>query len=151
MGEKEMENTVTHLKIGVVGFSGQKFDTKEARLLLIDVFDQVIREFDDLTDVTVVSGLTDLGIPALAYREAVTRGWGTEGIACAKAEEYECFLVDSRTIIGNEWGDESATFLASIDVIVRIGGGKQSLAEVQTFKSRDDGKAYERELAALPN
>jgi hypothetical protein len=53
-------------------------------------------------------------------------------------------------IIGENWGDESSAFLDEIDVIVRIGGGKQSLTEVQTFKDKG-GKTYERELAALPN
>jgi hypothetical protein len=145
-----MENIVTQLKIGVVGYSGQMFDTDEAQRLLEEVFDQVIHENPKATLFVVVSGLTDLGVPGLAYREAVRRGWETEGIACSKAEEYDCFPVNKRTLIGSKWGDESKFFLSNIDIIVRIGGGIQSLAEVQAFEDRG-GKAYERELEALPN
>lgn len=87
---------------------------------------------------------------SLAYRAANLRGWKTSGIACAKAEEYKCFGVDERKIIGDNWGDESETFLKEVDVVVRIGGGKQSLNEVKTF-SANGGRTYEYELAATPN
>jgi hypothetical protein len=150
VGVKRMENMMTQLKIGVVGYSGRMFSTDEAQRLLEELFDQVIHEHPKATSFVVVSGLTALGIPDLAYHEAVRRGWQTEGIACSKAKEYKCFPVDKCTIIGNKWGEESEFFLSNIDVIVRIGGGIQSLAEVQAFEDRG-GKAYERELAALPN
>ena len=50
-------------------------------------------------------------------------------------------------IVGNNWGDESQTFLDSCDVIVRVGGGKQSFEEVAEFRRRG-GRVYEHELAA---
>ena len=52
-------------------------------------------------------------------------------------------------IVGNEWGDESATFLGECDVIVRVGGGKQSLDEVAAYIA-NGGIAYQYDLAALP-
>jgi hypothetical protein len=88
--------------------------------------------------------------PALAYRIAAQRGWRTSGIACSKATDYDCFPVNEKKIVGANWGDESETFLRECDVIVRVGGGKQSLAEVAQFKSRG-GTAYEFNLAALPS
>lgn len=76
-------------------------------------------------------------------------GWTTVGVACAKAEQYDCYPVDRRVIVGNEWGDESATFLGECDVIVRVGGGKQSLDEVAAYIA-NGGVAYQYDLAALP-
>ena len=93
----------------------------------------------------VISGLTDMGIPALAYREAVRRNWGTMGVACEKAKEYELFPVDHKVISGKEWGDESEVFLYNIDLLIRIGGGTQSLEETQ--KAKDMGvEVYEYDL-----
>lgn len=60
---------MTNLKIGVVGYSGQKFDERKARQALNRLFDQAS---GGRSDVTVVSGLADLGIPRprLPYRGA---------------------------------------------------------------------------------
>src|SRR5690348_7922287 len=41
--------------------------------------------------------------------------------ACVRAE------CDDVVIVGDAWGDESATFLRSIDLMVKIGGGAQSV------------------------
>ena len=69
------------------------------------------------------------------------------GIACEKAKEYDLFPVDKKIIVGKEWGDESETLLNNIDVLVRIGGGKQSLREVKQFQ--ETGKpVIEHELEA---
>lgn len=137
------------LKIGVVGYCPPtKFNKDEANEMLADAFNAVLAEHPDATDIWVVSGLCDVGIPALAYRLASAMGWKTAGIACSKAAEYPCFDVDDPKIVGDNWGDESETFLAACHVIVRIGGGKQSLTEVATFKERG-GRTYEYELAAI--
>ena len=122
------------LRIGVVGYSGQPFDHDKGRQLLDEAYDQLEARYPDQAK-AVVSGLTDVGIPALAYRAAVERGWRTVGIACAKASKYECFPVDEKHIIGQNWGDESSTFLASIDILVRVGGGKQALQETADMKA----------------
>src|SRR3989344_1287303 len=130
MPEKDIFSTI---RIGVTGYSVQKFDVAEAQRMLREAYDTIDRKHRDKSK-TVVSGLTDLGVLALAYREAKTRGWRTVGIACSKAEEFDCFAVDEREIVGNEWGKESETFLNSIDVLVRVGGGNQAKRETETFK-----------------
>lgn len=138
---------MTTLNIGVVGYSGQKFDENAARSALNDLLDQAS---DGRNDVTIVSGLNDLGIPALAYRAAHQRGWGTSGVACSKATHYNCYPVDKKVIVGDNWGDESQTFLDTCDVLVRVGGGKQSLREVNEFRARG-GRVFEFDLAAQPS
>lgn len=140
---------MTKLRIGVTGYSAQKFDQEEAELLLNSAFDAINMKYPDRQSLTrnekpiravrtnekiVVSGLTNLGIPGLAYRLAEKRGWKTIGIACSKAEEYECWPVNKKIIVGKEWGDESQTFLDSIDILIRIGGGQQAKRETETFK-----------------
>lgn len=119
------------MKVGVVGYSGRKFDIEKAKMLIDQAFDQLSALFPNMT---IVSGLTDLGIPALAYREAVSRGFKTVGIACEKAKNHKCFNCDEVIIEGKEWGDESQKFLESINILIRIGGGKQSLEEVAKAK-----------------
>ena len=120
------------LSIGVVGYSTNGFDEDKAILLLSYAFDMFTK---GRSDVEVVSGLTDLGIPSLAYVIAKHRSYRTVGIACKRAFEYDLFPVDEQIIVGEEWGDESQMFLDRIDVLIRVGGGKQSLKEVEMFKN----------------
>lgn len=119
------------LNVGVVGFSGQKFDEKMARAFIDKAFDLLDNEDKDIC---VISGLTYVGIPAIAYDVAKERGYKTIGVACSKAKEYECFDVDEKYIEGEEWGDESEKFLSMLDVMIKVGGGKQSEEEVKKFK-----------------
>lgn len=53
-------------------------------MLIHDAFDS----FNQSTTIEVVSGLTQLGVPALAYEEAVRQGWRTIDVACSKAFKY---------------------------------------------------------------
>lgn len=134
------------LKIGVVGYCPPtKFNEADAKALLTQAFDAVVADNPKATDIWVVSGLTDVGVLALAYRAAVARDWKTSGIACAKAKNYDCFPVDTYEIVGRNWGDESNAFLKGIDVLVRIGGGTQSHTEAATFKNAG-GEVYAYEL-----
>ena len=98
--------------IGVVGFSAKKFDEKLAESILGSFLDAIetLRPDSDKCSFTVVSGLTNLGVPGIAYKLAEKRKWKTIGIACKKAEEYECFDVDESIIVGDDWGDESKHF-----------------------------------------
>jgi hypothetical protein len=120
-------------RIGVVGYSGAKFDVEMGKALVNMALSIQTKNVKD-EDIEIVSGLTSLGIPKLAYEFASKNGWKTVGVACKKAEEYECFNVDEKVIVGDEWGDESEKFLNSVDVIVRVGGGKQSIKEIETAK-----------------
>ncbi|MCK9435491.1 MAG: hypothetical protein M0R32_11990 [Candidatus Cloacimonetes bacterium] len=124
------------LKIGLVGYSDKKFDKELAKkLVAIGLLKAAESQYDD--EIVLVSGLTNLGIPAIGYSFAKEQGWKTVGIACSKASEYECFPVDEKHIIGDDWGEESETFLNSIDVLVRIGGGKQSEKEEKMAMDKD--------------
>jgi len=134
------------INIGVVGYSGGKFDETIAKALMAIAFDIVEENHPD-KEYMVVSGLTDLGIPSIAYNMAKKRKWKTMGIACSQAKDYDCFPVDEEIIEGDEWGDESKTFLSKLDVFVRIGGGKQSLEETESAKKSEKIKAvYEYDL-----
>ena len=126
-------------RIGIVGYSQDKFDHAKAT--------RILQEALDLRAIThpeseVVSGYTDMGVPGIAYRVAQQVGMSTVGIACEKASEHPCFPCDKVIIEGDEWGDESPTFLKYIDEMVKVGGGKQSIAEYEKF----DGPKEEFEL-----
>jgi hypothetical protein len=86
--------------------------------------------------VEIVSVLTDMGLPAIAYRVATELNYQTIGIACSLANNHKLYPVDEMTIVGDQWGDESETFLSSIDVLVRVGGGEQSEQECISAKER---------------
>lgn len=133
-------------KIGVTGYSSKPFDKDLGKALLLIAFKVVGANEMDKNEVKVVSGLTDLGIPALAYQIAKENGWKTKGIACPKAEEYAKFPCDEVEIIGKDWGDESDTFLADIDVLIRVGGGVQALAEAKKAKEVLKIPVYEYDL-----
>jgi len=122
------------VKIGVVGYSAKKFDIDKAKKIIKEAFDLVENKFGN--QIAIVSGLTAIGIPLLAYQEAVKRGWKTIGVACKKAEEFEQFPVNEKIIAGEEWGEESKTFISMIDVLIRIGGGKQSFKETEMAKNK---------------
>ena len=124
------------MRIGIVGYSARKFNEELATQLIKIGCLSCIQELDDDGDIVIVSGLTDVGVPALAYRLAKEEGWKTAGIACSKAEEYDCFDVDEKQIVGDDWGDESETFLKDIDCMVRVGGGNQSFEEVEAARDK---------------
>jgi hypothetical protein len=122
------------LKIGVVGYCPPtKFDAEEARKMIVDAYDKLEKMYPGYF-FTVASGLTNVGVLKIAYNEAKKRGWSTAGIACQKALSYELFPVDLKIIAGRNWGDESSIFLSFVDAIVRIGSGKQSMAETEEAK-----------------
>ena len=144
-----MENS--RLRVGVVGYCPPtKFDEIEARRMLAESYCRIESDFPG-KDITVVSGLTNLGVLKLAYEEAKSRGWKTAGVACKKAYDFieNWFPVDEKpVIVGDNWGDESRTFVKSIDVLVRIGNGKQSLKEAELAKLQKK-RTYEYDLAAI--
>ena len=123
------------IRVGIVGYSGRSFNIKRGTSLLRTAYDEVQKTYAG-KEIIIVSGLTDLGIPSLAYREAVRRGLTTVGVACSRASRHKCFEVDERVIVGDQWGDESETFINMIDVLVRVGGGNQSFAETQAAKDK---------------
>lgn len=119
-------------RVGVVGYSGQKFDEDQARRVLLDLFKEI--KYTEGLNVEIVSGLTWMGIPGLAYEIATAFDWDTVGIAPTCAKEYERFPCDLVHWVGEDWGDESEAFLRSIDLLIRVGGGKQSMTETARAK-----------------
>lgn len=134
--------------VGVMGFSGKKFDTELAQVYLEQAFNQV-ESVANGRRISIVSGYTDLGIPAMAYREAAKRGWETVGIACAKAQDYDVYPCDEVEIVGSNWGEESPTFIAKCEMFVRVGGGAQSFDEVKAARSAKKD-VIEYDLEELP-
>ncbi|HSX01292.1 MAG TPA: hypothetical protein VLF67_03540 [Candidatus Saccharimonas sp.] len=122
-------------RVGVVGYCPpSEFDEAEARRLLRVAFD-AIEQLRAGRPVAIVSGLSDVGVLAIAYRQAASRGWKTVGVASKKTLNYPSFPVDERHIVGENWGDESPTFLSMIHAIIRIGGGEQSLREQEACQA----------------
>ncbi|MDE1797996.1 MAG: hypothetical protein KGH63_01140 [Candidatus Micrarchaeota archaeon] len=139
------------LRVGVVGYcSPSRFDLVLAETLIKKGFDLVRAGYPN-QKMLVVSGLTNNGVLKIAYEEAKNRGWKTAGVACEQAYDFKSdwFPVDLPPIIvGKNWGDESPVFLASIDVLVKVGGGAQSAREAQQMLNM--GKpVYSYELPKL--
>lgn len=118
------------LQIGVTGYSLTSFNEATARKYIANGFTKIHTQHNAQTPV-IVSGLTDYGIPALAYREADARNWSTRGIAPRQARLFPWYPVDSYTLRGDNWGDESEYFLREIDVLLRVGGGSQAVTEAR--------------------
>ncbi|KAH3761015.1 ADP-ribosylation factor family [Pelomyxa schiedti] len=128
---QQRKKPVRKVSLGVVGLSSRPIATELARLNLRRF---LMNPPEGTEFSSVVSGLTAMGIPLVAYEEATKLGIPTVGIACSKANNMPCFPCQKRVIVGDNWGDESHTFLTSIDMLVLVGeGGKQSNAEFQAF------------------
>jgi len=123
--------------IGVVGYSDDKvFSHDIAKALLAIAFDVVSEDLKS-DDYALVSGLTNMGVPKLAYEMAEKRGWKTVGLSAKEAKEYDCFPVDEEIIVGEHFGDESKEFIDYIDCLIRVGGGEQSMKETEMAKKKD--------------
>ena len=123
------------LKIGVVGYSSNRIDFIHAEALLNLAFDSILSKNTAAQHIEIVSGLTNVGIPKIAYDIARKRGFRTVGISAEQAFKVHCgiYPVDKQMIHGTTFGDESDLFINYIDYLVRVGGGKQSHNEVQLF------------------
>lgn len=120
------------MRIGIVGFSSDDFDKVKAREVIAILFDELYEKHGK--NVEIVSGYTAIGVPLISYEEAAKRGFSTTGIASTKARKYDVYPCDNVTIIGDNWGDESEEFLNRIDILYKLGGGKQSEAEFAAFE-----------------
>ncbi len=136
------------IRVGVVGYSGQKFNKIKAWELLKEGFEQ-IKSDNHQNKLMIISGLTDMGIPSLAYYIARQNDWNVGGIAPEVALKHKWFPMsndgDELVISGVDWGDETPKFLDSIDVLLRVGGGVQALYETQLANKRGM-KVYEYNL-----
>jgi predicted Rossmann-fold nucleotide-binding protein len=135
-----MEEDDNVLYVGVVGYSAQKFDERDAREILEDALDDIEDEYvesGDYTEIAIVSGLTNMGIPRIAYQVADDRGYKTIGFVPEEANDYESYAVDEIIYSGEFFGDESEAFVDSLDVLIKIGGGDQSQKELEM--AEEDG------------
>ncbi|MCB9637383.1 MAG: hypothetical protein H6728_10405 [Myxococcales bacterium] len=127
------------LKIGVVGFSSPHFDQEAAKQQLEEHLQHVFSVWGVTPEQTeLVSGLTNMGVPKLAYQIADTLGMITIGFSAKQALRVKSgtYPVARRIVVGEKFGDESEEFVAYVDVMVRVGGGPQSRHEVELFRAR---------------
>ena len=87
----------------------------------------------------IVSGLTDYGIPALVYcvtKDKSLRHFDIEtvGFAPKCALNDNICKVDKQMIVGENYGDESKEFIEYIDILIKVGGGSQSIRELKMFR-----------------
>lgn len=116
------------MNVGFVGYSDDKFDKEHAKEIIDDIFKEL-----NSNDV-IISGATNMGIPKLVYEKAKSLNMKTEGIIPEEGKEYEMFPVDEIIFEGKQFGDESLKFLSTIDILYKIGGGKQSTNEAELAK-----------------
>tara|TARA_R110001599_G_scaffold306849_1_gene513383 strand:- start:94 stop:537 length:444 start_codon:yes stop_codon:yes gene_type:complete len=126
------------MKIGIVGYSSKKIDENMGTQLLEQEISKIVISHSKAESVEIVTGLTSIGIPKLAYQIADKRNYIKTGISAQQAYLVKCgvYPVDNEIIVGEVFGDESQTFVDYIDYLVRIGGGKQSAHEVALFKEK---------------
>ncbi len=127
------------LKIGVIGYSRPNIDEAHARALLQACFKKfIVQAKVERLQVEIVSGLTNAGVPKVAYELAAQWQIKTVGISAREALQAESgiFPVMKQMLIGHHFGDESAFFINYIDCLARIGGGEQSMKETEMFKEK---------------
>lgn len=164
------------IKIGVVGYSGKSFPIFEASEKFIEALKEVMNEHRYYVklendkwvytlntggespiypDVEIVSGYTDYGIPALSYTLAKLycgKAYNviqctTTGFAPKEALSDRLCKVNKEIIVGEKFGDESEAFVDYIDVMIKIGGGEQSIKEFALFKEKKPNNiAIEKKL-----
>jgi len=117
-------------------YSKDNLDENEARNILIKSFHQLIEKNKNYDEpIEIVSGLTNIGIPRIAYQVAEELDFIKVGISAERALKVKCgiYPVDKQIIEGQDFGDESRLFISYIDFLVRVGGGRQSHQEVKMF------------------
>ncbi|MEO0376209.1 MAG: hypothetical protein AAF329_16620 [Cyanobacteria bacterium P01_A01_bin.17] len=121
---------LTTYNIGVAGYCAQEFDWDDARI-------QLKRHLSQYTNnnVAIVSGLSDMGVPGIAYRIAKDLDIPTIGIAAGKARGAKnLWPCDEVYFVGQNWGDESMFFLGKIHQLVAYEGGQQTKREISLAK-----------------
>ena len=124
-------------KLGILGYSAQAFNEEEAtKILQKAILDAWIKH----GEIEIVSGMTYVGIPKIAYCLAEYYGFSTTGIVSKKAQnsKYNLFPCDTQIFTGKDWKDASPFFVDYCDEFIRVGGGNISMNEVQMIKA--DGK-----------
>lgn len=121
------------IKVGVIGYSAQKFPEGKAKQFLLDTFKSIMKKYEH-SQLEIVSGYSNIGVPRLAYEIADKLGLITVGFAPKEVLNYELYPIKKKIIKGEKFGDESIYFLKYIDILVRVGGGNQAKREWEIFK-----------------
>lgn len=129
------------IKYGVVGFSKDQFDKKTAYQMLHQIYQEIEKQFPD-NIIEIVSGYTNSGVPKIAYELADKFGFVTVGYSSKRALTVRSGVYSVHKVIleGENFGDESAGFIAYIDNLIRIGGGPQSRKETEMFKDKNQNE-----------
>ena len=125
------------MNIGFIGYSGKPFDKEKAQKIIDEILvkegltEYFTTDMNRPKDVAIVSGATDLGIPGMVYHTAEKYNFKTIGVMCKRGYDKDNTLYpcDEIYAIGEDWGDESETFISKIDRLYKIGGGEQSEKE----------------------
>jgi hypothetical protein len=125
--------------VGVAGFSGQwapgKLEADPGLKAKADAATVALREHllklkEQYGDKLVVSsGATMEGVPKIIYDICAVEGIPAMGVACEKAFDYPLGTMKYLVIEGQNWGDESPSFLRTSDELVLLGGGGQAKRE----------------------
>ena len=125
--------------VGVTGFSGQWSDAKIAAdgNIKSDVVAAVASLEIHLAELkekygerlVISSGATNEGVPKIIYDLCGSLGISAMGVTSAKAYDYPLGKMDYLIVMGNDWGEESPTFLNTSDEFIMLGGGGQAKRE----------------------
>jgi hypothetical protein len=89
------------MKIGVVGYSSTKFDLNLAVKMMQSAFDIFVSKNAE-ENIEIVSGLTNIGVPKIAYQLADRRNFITVGISAEQAFQVHCGVYPVKKQ-GNSW------------------------------------------------
>jgi len=120
-----------------IGFVGYSDESKYNAIVAKRIVEKIFKTIHDIgKDVNIVSGGTALGIPKLVFQESLKYGYPYIAFMSKLGYEYPLCRCDQIYAIGNNWGDESEAFINYIDMLIKIGGGKQSEYEFNLAKEK---------------
>jgi hypothetical protein len=73
------------------------------------------------SSIEIVAKLVDRGVSRAAYEVAQELEFRTAGVAPRVALDETCSLVDRREIVGEDWGQETETFINQVSIIICLG------------------------------
>jgi hypothetical protein len=123
----------------VTGFSGQwadsklegdavlKSDSVAAAAALREKLVELKAEHGSA--LVISSGATNEGVPKIIYQLCEELRIKAMGVTSEKAFDYQLGTMEYLIVVGENWGDESPTFLNTSDEILMLGGGGQAKRE----------------------
>ncbi len=124
--------------VGVAGYAGPWQGTpddpaarraEEAKEMLRDVLRH--RQQEHRERLCVVSGATNAGVLALVYALCAQYDIRSAGVTAGQGLEHGLASMHWIVPFGRKFGDESQLFVDTLDELIVLGGGAQSLAEAK--------------------